>query len=711
VAFDRKKIMQGIAWTFIACLNLLIIYYRVIDGVPMGEDSSSHLYKILYAYKNIKENGTIPAWSDLWYGGHPFLLFYPPLSYWLVLALALLGLDPLVSYKLLDALSFIVAPIAVYFLAKEADLAENERLTASLLYALTPIVAENYLFFDRFPTTLSIPIVCVFLVFVSRTLTEGKLRDMAALTMLSAMIMLVHHLSAYCVIIIVATFFLSYYLHRRNAIRMAKIASFTSLGCILLSSFWLIPFLSSIEHQEANPFVNFNLFYNYTELLRFGYVVFLLGALQFFLAILQIRRTFFSQTNKFRNTGKKLIVLFTLGALLGTHGTISENALFTTAGQTCVAISLATLLIILISTKTSGIGTKNYFTHATAIWFVVFLWLGLGQHALLIQAIPFWKSLDSLRFLLYASIPQAILAGKYLTGLLKGEKATTGISVQKTKSRKLTVFLLTTVVLASTVLGCLSAGLNNLTPNTEIPPEMIKYFKESPVNARILPIECPRWIYILPTQTRKPIIDGWFPQEKILKPLLPINDYRINDLIDYPREERTRIWQSLIRNHTRLGINWIMIGNESLRFLVEGNPEFRLALTTHSIAIYEATEPASLIETHPHNAISNMTITQPQPDEIHIIIGNLEEPTTITIKQAYMPYWEAHANNGINIEVKEDEDGYILLIIPPTANTEVDIRFSYSEENILYIVSTTAMLAFSLLIIKDLRKKRKDKAS
>ncbi len=704
--FDRKKMMQGIAWAFIACLNLLMIYYRVRDGIPMGEDSSSHLYKILYAYNNYKENGTIPAWSDLWYGGHPFLLFYPPLSYWLVVALALLGLDPLGAYKLLDALSFIVAPIAVYFLAKEANLTENERLTTSLLYALTPIVAENYLFFDRFPTTPSIPIVCIFLVYLSRTLTEGRLKDLSILTMLSAMIMLVHHLSAYCAIIIVATFFLSYYSYRRNAVLIAKIVSFTSLGCILLSSFWLVPFLQSTEYQVTNPFVNFNLFYNYTELLRFGYVVFLLGAIQFFLAILQIRRTFFSQT-KLRNIGTKLVVLFSLGALLGTYGTISENTFFTTAGQICVAVSLATLLIILISTRISGSGTKDYFTHATAIWFVVFLWLGLGQHALLIQALPFWDKLDSLRFLLYASIPQAILAGKYLTGLLKGKKATIGISVLKTKSRTLTVFLLTTVILASTVLGAVSASLNNLTPNTEIPPEMIKYFKESTVNARILPIECPRWIYILPTYTQKPIIDGWSPQDKILKPLLPIKDYRINDLMDYPEGERIQIWQNLISNHTRLGINWIMIGNERLRFLVDENPEFRLALKIDSIAIYEAKESVSLIETYPHNAISNMTITQPQPDEMRINITSLEEPTTITIKQAYMPYWEAHANNGVNIEVKENDDGYILLIIPATANTEVNIRFSYSEENILYIVSATATLAFSLLIIKDLRKKRR----
>ena len=710
MAFNRKKLTQSAVWAFIACLNLLIVYNRVTDGIPMGEDSSSHLYKILYAYKNYRENGSIPAWSDLWYGGHPFLLFYPPLSYWLVLALTLLGLDPVAVYKLLNALSYIAAPLVVYFLAKEADLGENERLAASLLYALTPIVVENYLFFDRFPTTVSIPIVCVFLIYLTRSLREEKTGDLPVLTTLSAAIILVHHLSAYCALLIAAIFILSHYLHRRNAMRIAKIASFTSIGCILLSSFWLVPFLSSTKYQEANPFVNFNLLYNYTELMRFGYIVFLLGTIQFFLAILQIRRVFFSRPkNKSRNIGRKLVILFTLGALSGTYGTVSENVFFTVAGQICVATSLGTLLIILISTKNKGGEKENYFTHAATIWFVVFLWLGLGQHALLIQALPFWKKLDSMRFLLYASIPQAILAGKYLTRLIQRGIAIPRTSILKTRSRELTAILLCAAAFTSAVFGGLSANLNNLTPNTDIPPEIIEYFEDSPVNARILPIECPKWIHILPTYTWKPIIDGWFPQGKILKPLLSIKDYRINDLMDYPPEERNRIWQGLIRNHTKLGINWIMIGDESLRFLVEGDPEFRLAFTTDSIAIYEATDPVYLIEVYPHKAISNMTITQPQPDEIHISIGTIEEPTKLTIKQAYMPYWEAASNSGISVEIEEDEDGYILLLIPSTANTEVKIKFSYTKGTTLHLVSVATMLVISLLIIKDLRKKRKDK--
>jgi hypothetical protein len=151
-----------------------------------------------------------------------------------------------------------------------------------------------------------------------------------------------------------------------------------------------------------------------------------------------------------------------------------------------------------------------------------------------------------------------------------------------------------------------------------------------------------------------------------------------------------------------------MIGDESLRFLVEGKPEFRLAFTTNSIAIYEATDPVYLIEAYPHKAISNMTITQPQPDEIHISIGTIEEPTKLTIKQAYMPYWEDASNSGIDVE--EDEDGYILVLIPPTSNTEVKIRFSYTKETTLHLVSVATMLVISLLIIKDLRKKRKEKA-
>jgi len=336
------------------------------------------------------------------------------------------------------------------------------------------------------------------------------------------------------------------------------------------------------------------------------------------------------------------------------------------------------------------------------------LWLGLGQHALLIQALPFWKKLDSMRFLLYASIPQAILASQYLTRLIRKGIAIPRTSTIKFRSRELTVFLICAAALTSTVLGGFSTNLNNLTPNTDIPPEIIEYFYESPVNARILPIACPKWIHILPTYAWKPIIDGWFPQGKILKPLLPIKDYRINDLMEYPKEERNRIWQGLISNHTRLGINWVMIGDESLQFFVEGNPEFRLVFTIDSIAIYEATDPVHLIEAYPQSAISNMTITQPRPDEIDISIRNIEETTKLTIKQAYMPYWEDSSNSGISVE--EDEDGYILLIIPPTANKEVKIKFSYMKEATLYLISAATMLVISLLIINDLRKKRKEKA-
>ena len=700
-----KGLTRGMLWASILCLNALSAYYRLMDGIPMGEDSSSHLYKVLYAYENYRECGAIPAWSDLWYGGHPFLLFYPPLSYWLTLALALLGTGPILAYKLLDAAFYIVTPIAVYLLAREVNLGRDEGLVASLLYSLTPIVMENYLFFDRFPTVMSIPIVCTFLVYLSRSLKGGRTRDVCILTLLSAMILLTHHLSAYCAAIAAAIFTLSHYLHRRDAMRMAKPALFAPLGSLLISSFWLFPFLSSMGYQEANPFINFNLLYNYTELLRLGYLVLLLGAAQFFLAIMRIREAFFSRPKGMLGAiGRGLAVLFVLGASSGTYGTISGSEPLTIAGQACVAISLGILLIILISAEIRGTG--SYLTRAIAIWFMSFLWLGLGKHAFLVQALPFWEKLDSMRFLLYASIPQAILAGEYVTGLIRR-----GIDVPRMTKRaisiKLTATILCAAITTSLILGGVSANLNNLTPNTDIPPEIVEYFKENPVEARILPIGCPKWVYLLPTYTKKPIIDGWFPQGKVLKPLLMIRDYRINDLMDYPPEERDRIWQDLIRKHARLGINWIMIGKEEFRHLVEGNADFKLALKIGPIEVYEATRQVSLIEARPPDAIDNIKVTRLRADEILIDISGLESETELTIKQAYMPYWKVSSSDGLSVEVKEDEYGYLTLLIPPTSNAEVKMRFSYVDGVWLYLLSAAAALVISLLIIRDLWKERK----
>ena len=143
---------------------LVAVCFRFRDGVPMGVDSSSHLFKVLFIYKTFSVGGSLPSWCSEWYGGTAFLLSYPPLAYGISFLFSIITKDPLLSYKILDAVFYAIGPIALAYLINHLGFTKGEAAISAVLFALSPIVMENYLFFDRFNTTISIPLLCLFLV-------------------------------------------------------------------------------------------------------------------------------------------------------------------------------------------------------------------------------------------------------------------------------------------------------------------------------------------------------------------------------------------------------------------------------------------------------------------------------------------------------------------------------------------------------------------
>jgi len=674
-------------WAFIFCFNAFFVFLRSADGLPMGEDAPSHLYKILYALDNYRSTGHLPQWSDLWYSGHPIFLYYPPLSYMLVLAIAFIGVEPVAVYKMADGFFFIIAPLTLYFLARQLKLNEEESLLAAFLFTVTPSVVESYFFFDRYPTTISIPLICLFTIFLKRVMEDGKSRDVSVLALLSALTILIHPLSAYALVLIAGCFAIIH-LRKKNLTQISKKLSIAVIGAFLASMFWLLPLIDSLQHQVDNPFVNHSLFINYIDLPHLGHAVFLVGAFQLLASLTLIKQLFF---NEIGGGEKRAVVAFSV-FLLG-----SIVAFFSVQlGQILIVIGFTATLFTLLQNKEMGLASREQNLLGCSLWLVVFFWLSLGTNALLIQVLPLWQKLDNMRFFTYASIPLTILAGKYITSIIKKSCIPLSkITNAKLKRRSL-VALLCLGIVTSFTLGVIATSLIKATPNTNIPEDVIQHFKGNPGEGRVLPIECPKWIHILPIYTNTPLIDGWFPQAKILKPLLEINDYRINDLIDYPVDERLRIWRNLIGNHTLLGIRWIVIGNASKYHLIEDNPDFTLTFTSNRIRIYETLETIQLVETYPKNAIDNITVTQLNPDRISIETQKIEEYTTVVIKQAYMPYWTATADNDLDVDLRSDAIGYITVLIEPTDGTHVTLSFSYQKWPQLQTISILVLLGLVL---------------
>ncbi len=226
-------------------ISLLVAYPRLTEGLPIGVDSESHLFKVFYLYKTYTTYGYLPSWCSDWYGGTPFLVFYPPLAYLMTFAVALLNADPLLAYKLVETFFYAVAPLAVYLLARELELDKIQSMFAGLIFTITPVAIENFTFYDRFATVISVPFLCLFLIVFMRSLKSRRLAPLVLSSFLLTVLILIHHLSAYYLGIIALFMAITQYMRTRDAKGIALRMALIVAASLLLSSFWLYPFVSA----------------------------------------------------------------------------------------------------------------------------------------------------------------------------------------------------------------------------------------------------------------------------------------------------------------------------------------------------------------------------------------------------------------------------------------------------------------------------------
>jgi hypothetical protein len=246
------------------------------------------------------------------------------------------------------------------------------------------------------------------------------------------------------------------------------------------------------------------------------------------------------------------------------------------------------------------------------------------------------------------------------------------------------------------------------TANTEIPPQVLDYFRSQPGQGRILGVNVPFWIYLLPMYVNKPIIDGWYPQTKLVNPLVEINDYRFDDLETAPTPAfRFGEWRSLIAQSQLLEISWVIVGdNGTLAGALMAGTNFTEQLTVPyggvQLIIFKSLEPPSLVDGEVH--VTN--ISRPNPDQIKISIDSIQAPTAILVKEAYFPTWRA-TSNGAPLGVDKDAStGYILLIAP--AGTHEVTLYQNATNTLWNGVSAAALiLIVAFAVATQLHRKRK----
>jgi hypothetical protein len=491
----------------------------------------------------------------------------------------------------------------------------------------------------------------------------------------------------------------------RQIIKLVVVA----VGTLGTTAFWLMPFLQSFGFFSANGFYNRNVTFPFLRFTYFGFdvVSYLLGIAQFILAAIAVQ-SIISRSFPAHIPLRPITFFAPLlaGMAVFQAGEILSMNPLELVGELIVALSFTIFLaqFVLLPSARRVLARRDGVLFAV-FWFMLFLWLGLGFYALPILQLPIvdevWtKTMDVYRIWLYLALPMSALAAR---GFLK-------CATRLLSWRPISVILLLVLVITPATIGValkinydLNHPINGVLPyatsNTQIPPQIISYFRNDISQGRILGVNVPLWIYLLPMYVNKPIIDGWYPQTKLVVPLVNINDYRLDDLETAATPTvRFNEWRSLISQAQVLDITWVIIGdNGSLAAALMDRTGFaeRLVVPYASLqlVVYKFLQPQSLV-----NGDANVTgISTPNPDQIYISMHSTEIVTPILVKEAYFPTWMATADGGPLLVSRDANTGYIRLMLP-VGTREVTLYQNVNETvwNATSVITLIAALAFAV---------------
>ena len=242
--------------------------------------------------------------------------------------------------------------------------------------------------------------------------------------------------------------------------------------------------------------------------------------------------------------------------------------------------------------------------------------------------------------------------------------------------------------------------------NENVPNGLITYFRSDPTYGRVLAVRCPLWTYVLPYYVDRPLVDGWYPQEKLVKSVLEINDYRILDLesagpvepVESPN--RTRIWRDLILNSRLLAIKWVIVGRvkEETKLELFNETHFRLdaqiPYEEGTIAVYRSSEDIEMTELTPSDA-GKAEFIRNGSDILTIRFSDVHGTPILVVKEAYFPTWRA-TSDGIPIAVQGNSEGFITIRLPEGVK-EIVLSHEPVDQRTYYM--SLVVFATSLLFV------------
>jgi uncharacterized membrane protein len=251
IEIKSSKIRELLFIFSVFLLSLLVLRGFLSPGYPpsWGGDAYGHLFKIWKLMKGYS------PWIEDWYGGYPFLRFYPPLSYFVGAFFGRLASSAILGYKLTVLLSVLIGAISVRVLLWELGFSSFPSYLGGITYAfsvyhLRVLAPEGN--FPRFVALNVAPFFLLALLYVTRR--NWKFSLLSGLFL--AVVGLTHH-TLFVSFGLLALFMLPYIrITRRKNTREITINALTA-GAVAfaVSGFWVLPFF--LERNNAH-FLNEN---------------------------------------------------------------------------------------------------------------------------------------------------------------------------------------------------------------------------------------------------------------------------------------------------------------------------------------------------------------------------------------------------------------------------------------------------------------------
>ena len=231
--------------SFCIIVRFLVSFPLDNSTIPGGTDVAHFLTNTWY----IATFG-MTKWNFFWYGGFPFMRYYPPLAFLITGGLARL-VGVLMAYKLVNDLFVVLVPLSFYFFMKEFELSKEKQIVALLTFSFIPISAY-FLADGRFPTLINVFFSLLYWKFLKRSLDSKRYQDAAIASIFLSLSLITHHTTTFLFILISSAWAIIYKTDIETIKKLLAIGILT----VGFTAWWSGPFfLETLTTSNAGLYV------------------------------------------------------------------------------------------------------------------------------------------------------------------------------------------------------------------------------------------------------------------------------------------------------------------------------------------------------------------------------------------------------------------------------------------------------------------------